>query len=66
MGILEKYLLIGAIKWLFRWLSSNEKNQKNKGIRIKKSERYEYEFEMDEIVDTVYDILENPDGNPDS
>ena len=35
MGIVEKYLLIGIIKWFFRWLASNEKNT-NKQMESKK------------------------------
>jgi hypothetical protein len=27
MGIFEKWLLIGVLKWIARWLTSNEKNQ---------------------------------------
>ena len=37
MGQLETMLLITAIKWLIRWLSSNEKNREAK-IESKKKE----------------------------
>lgn len=30
MGIWEKWLLIGVLKWIVRWLTSNEKNDKKK------------------------------------
>jgi hypothetical protein len=29
MGKWETWLLIGVIKWIFRWLTSNEKNKKD-------------------------------------
>lgn len=30
MGTWEKWLLIGVLKWIVRWLTSNEKNNKKK------------------------------------
>lgn len=35
MGTWEKWLLIGVVKWLLRWLSSNEKNR-DKNVPFKK------------------------------
>ena len=40
MGIIEKYLLVGVLKWLLRWLLSNEKNRNNKlKKKVKESEK---------------------------
>lgn len=40
MGILEKELLYYVLGWLFRWLSSNDKNTKKKAEidELKKTE----------------------------
>jgi len=37
MGTWEKWLLIGVIKWILRWLTSNEKNH-DENLPFKKKE----------------------------
>lgn len=50
MGTLETFFLIRAIKWLLRWLASNEKNRKIVEDRI-----------MDEVADAIHKALEDSD-----
>ena len=38
MGILEKEILFYVLGWVFRWLSSNDKNKQAKAKIVKKKE----------------------------
>ena len=48
MGSIERFFLVRGIMWLWRWLSSNDKNRKEVEDRI-----------MNEVVDAVHKALEN-------